>query len=98
MSAATVPVALCEALEEQRVRPGALLLMPGFGGGLRYCAHLGRWGSRTTPLKSSTVELPANERSALQIVRECLERKTRPSRSEERRVGEERRSRWSPYH
>jgi len=32
MSAATVPVALCEALEEQRVRPGALLLMPGFGG------------------------------------------------------------------
>src|SRR5256886_14701088 len=27
MSAATVPVALCEALEERRVRPGALLLM-----------------------------------------------------------------------
>jgi len=53
MSAATVPVALCEALEEQRVRPGALLLMPGFGGGLSYCAHLVRWGSRTTPLKSS---------------------------------------------
>ncbi|MBV9725726.1 MAG: ketoacyl-ACP synthase III, partial [Gammaproteobacteria bacterium] len=38
MSAATVPVALCEALEEGRVRPGALLLMPGFGGGLSYCA------------------------------------------------------------
>ena len=81
MSAATVPVALCEALEEQRVRPGALLLMPGFGGGLSYCAHLVRWGSRTTPLKSSTVELPANERPALQIVRECLERKTRPSQA-----------------
>src|SRR5437763_146733 len=79
MSAATVPVALCEALEEQRVRPGALLLMPGFGGGLSYCAHLVRWGSRTTPLKSSTVELPPNERPALEIVRECLERKTRPS-------------------
>ena len=79
MSAATVPVALCEALEEQRVRPGALLLMPGFGGGLSYCAHLVRWGSRTTPLKSSSVELPPNERPALEIVRECLERKTRPS-------------------
>jgi len=79
MSAATVPVALCEALEEQRVRPGALLLMPGFGGGLSYCAHLVRWGSRTTPLQSSAVELPPNERPALQIIRECLERKTRPS-------------------
>jgi 3-oxoacyl-[acyl-carrier-protein] synthase-3 len=79
MSAATVPVALCEALEEQRVRAGALLLMPGFGGGLSYCAHLVRWGSRTTPLKSSAVELPPNERPALQIIRECLERKTRPS-------------------
>ena len=79
MSAATVPVALCEALEEQRVRPGALLLMPGFGGGLSYCAHVVRWGSRTTPLESSAVELPPSGRPALQIIRECLERKLRPS-------------------
>jgi hypothetical protein len=33
MSSATIPAALCVALEEQRVRPGGLLLMPGFGGG-----------------------------------------------------------------
>ena len=33
MSAATVPVALVEALEEGRVRPGNLLLTPAFGGG-----------------------------------------------------------------
>ena len=50
MSSATVPVALCEALEEGRVKPGALLLMPGFGGGLTYCAHAVRWGERVTPL------------------------------------------------
>ena len=50
MSAATVAVALCEALEEGRVRPGATVLMPGFGRGLTYCAHLVRWGERTTPL------------------------------------------------
>ncbi|HEX4648102.1 MAG TPA: ketoacyl-ACP synthase III [Steroidobacteraceae bacterium] len=79
MSAATVPVALCEALEERRVRPGALLLMPGFGGGLTYCAHLVRWGSRTTPLAASSAELPPNTRPALEIVRDCLERKRRPS-------------------
>jgi 3-oxoacyl-[acyl-carrier-protein] synthase-3 len=79
MSAATVPVALCEALEAGRVRPGALLLMPGFGGGLSFCAHAVRWGERTTPRAASKVELPPNDRSALELVRECLARKTRPA-------------------
>src|SRR6201997_5035291 len=65
MSAATVPIALCEALEEGRVRPGALLLMPGFGGGLSYCAHLVRWGRRTTPLGSSEARLPPHDASGL---------------------------------
>ncbi len=69
MSAATVPVALCEALEEGRVQPGSLLLMPGFGGGLTFCAHLLRWGDRTTPLGESAVSLPLPDRSALEIVR-----------------------------
>jgi 3-oxoacyl-[acyl-carrier-protein] synthase-3 len=55
MSAATVPVALCEALEEGSVRPGSVLLMPGFGGGLTYCAHVVRWGQRTVPLGTSDV-------------------------------------------
>ena len=79
MSAATVPVALCEALEEGRVRPGALLLMPGFGGGLSYCAHLVRWGRRIEPLGSSDAQLPPNEASALTLIRRCLERKTCPA-------------------
>jgi 3-oxoacyl-[acyl-carrier-protein] synthase-3 len=75
MSAATVPVALCEALEEGRIQPGALLLMPGFGGGLSYCAHVVRWGERTSPRGESKVDLPPNERSALQIVRDVMEAK-----------------------
>jgi 3-oxoacyl-[acyl-carrier-protein] synthase-3 len=79
MSAATVPVALCEALEEGRVRPGALLLMPGFGGGLSYCAHLVRWGGRTTPLASSGAQLPPGNTSALALIRDCLARKTHPA-------------------
>jgi 3-oxoacyl-[acyl-carrier-protein] synthase-3 len=76
MSAATVPVALCEALEEGRVKPGSLLLMPGFGGGLTYCAHVVRWGERTKPLGESDVQLPPVERSALQILRDLLAVKT----------------------
>ena len=34
MSSATAPVALVEAVEEGRVPPGSLVLMPAFGGGL----------------------------------------------------------------
>jgi 3-oxoacyl-[acyl-carrier-protein] synthase III len=79
MSSATVPVALCEALEEGRVPPEALLLMPGFGGGLSFCAHAVRWGARTTPLGQSEAQLTPCDSSALELVRACLERKTRPA-------------------
>jgi 3-oxoacyl-[acyl-carrier-protein] synthase III len=68
MSAATVPVALVDALADGRVAPGSLLLMPGFGGGLTWCAHLVRWGERVTPLATSDAELPPCEQSALEIV------------------------------
>jgi 3-oxoacyl-[acyl-carrier-protein] synthase III len=68
MSAATVPVALCEALEEGRVKPGALLLMPSFGGGLTFTGHVVRWGRRVTPLGTTGVDLPPNNKSALDII------------------------------
>jgi 3-oxoacyl-[acyl-carrier-protein] synthase-3 len=81
MSAATVPVALVEALEEGRVKPGALILMPAFGGGLTWCAHLVRWGERTTPLATTSVDLPRCEKSALDMVRQFIARVDPPGRS-----------------
>jgi 3-oxoacyl-[acyl-carrier-protein] synthase-3 len=68
MSAATVPVALVEALEEGRIRPGATLLMPAFGGGLTWCSLLVRWGDRVTPLGESPLELPPLTQTALEMV------------------------------
>ncbi len=68
MSAATVPVALCEALEQGLVKPGAKLLMPAFGGGLTFCAHLVRFGERVTPVATSDAELPPATHSALEMV------------------------------
>lgn len=68
MSAATVPVALCEALEEGRVQPGSWLLMPAFGGGLTFNSLLVKWGTRTTPLGSSDRELPPLTETALEMV------------------------------
>ncbi|HET9701248.1 MAG TPA: ketoacyl-ACP synthase III, partial [Burkholderiales bacterium] len=75
MSAATVPVALVDALEEGRVKPGGLILMPAFGAGLTWCAHLVRWGQRVAPLGKSDVDLPPCERSALEMVKDLIARK-----------------------
>jgi 3-oxoacyl-[acyl-carrier-protein] synthase-3 len=75
MSAATVPVALVEALEEGRVQPNGLLLLPAFGAGLTFCAHLVRWGERVTPKGTSDVELPPGNKTALDIVRGYLSKK-----------------------
>jgi 3-oxoacyl-[acyl-carrier-protein] synthase-3 len=68
MSAATVPVALVEALEEGRVRPGATLLMPAFGGGLTFCSLVVKWGDRVTPLGESDRQLPPITKTALEMV------------------------------
>jgi 3-oxoacyl-[acyl-carrier-protein] synthase-3 len=72
MSAATVPVALVEALEEGRVKPGALVLTPAFGGGLTWCSHLIRWGERTTPLDATDLDLPPPRQTALERIRELM--------------------------
>lgn len=75
MSAATVPVALAEALEQGRVKPGALVLMPAFGAGLTVCAHLVRWGDRVTPLGQSEADLPPVKKTALEMVQAIRARK-----------------------
>jgi 3-oxoacyl-[acyl-carrier-protein] synthase-3 len=82
MSSATVPVALVDALEEGRVTPGALILMPAFGAGLTWCSHLVRWGERTTPIGTSAIELPPCNQTALERVRELIANKQPPDRSD----------------
>jgi len=81
MSAATVPVALVDALEEGRVRPNGLLLTPAFGGGLTFCSHVIRWGNRVTPLAQSDAALPPCERSALEMARDYMGRRDPTGRS-----------------
>jgi 3-oxoacyl-[acyl-carrier-protein] synthase-3 len=70
MSAATVAVALVESLEEGRVNGGDHVLLPAFGGGLSWCAHLVKWGERTRAIALSDAELPACTKTALELVDE----------------------------
>jgi len=42
-SAASIPIALCEAVDQGRVRPGDLVLMCAFGGGMTWGAALVEW-------------------------------------------------------
>lgn len=82
MSSATVPVALVEALDEGRLKPGALVLMPAFGAGLTWSSHLLRWGERVEPLGTSPIELPPCTQTALGRVRELIAIKQPPDRSD----------------
>lgn len=81
MSAATAPVALVEAIEAGRVKPGSLVLIPAFGAGLTLSAHLVRWGSRVVPIAVSDAELPPCPASALEMVNALIAQKMPHDRS-----------------
>jgi 3-oxoacyl-[acyl-carrier-protein] synthase III len=58
MSAA---IAQVKELEEGRVEAGSIILKPGSGRGLIWCAQLLKCGKRITPLATSDAELPPND-------------------------------------
>jgi len=67
-SAATIPIALAEALDEGRITPGANLVFAAFGGGLTWAAAAYRWGSRTEPIGTSEAELPPSSATGLDLM------------------------------
>jgi 3-oxoacyl-[acyl-carrier-protein] synthase-3 len=67
-SSATVPIAISEAVEQGRIRPGSIILFTAFGSGISWGSALYRWGSRVEPLGVSDLELPANDKTALELL------------------------------
>lgn len=67
-SAATIPVALTEALEEGRIKPGDNVVFTAFGGGLSWGAAVYRWGERTEPLGESDAALPPPDRDTMELL------------------------------
>ncbi|HSM01129.1 MAG TPA: beta-ketoacyl-ACP synthase III [Acidimicrobiia bacterium] len=72
-SAATIPIALAEALEEGRIAAGSTIVFAAFGGGFTWAAAVYRWGSRTTPLGASDAELPPSDATALELLQPNIE-------------------------
>ena len=72
-SAATVPIALCESLEQGFVKPGDNLLLAAFGAGLTWGAGHIKWGERVTPISKSDAALPECDKSALELLETAIE-------------------------
>jgi 3-oxoacyl-[acyl-carrier-protein] synthase III len=68
LSSASIPVALVDAIEQGRLRPNCTLLVPAFGGGMTWSAHVIKWGRRTRSLGTSTIELRPCEKTGLELV------------------------------
>lgn len=69
-SAATIPLALAEALEEGRIKPGDNVVFVAFGGGLTWGAATIRWGDRVTPIAKSDAALPPTDKTGLELLSE----------------------------
>lgn len=67
-SAATIPIALTEALDEGRVQPGSNIVFAAFGGGFTWAAGVFKWGSRVDPLGTSDAALPPTDETALELL------------------------------
>ncbi len=72
-SAASIPLALSEALEAGQVRPGARLLFTAFGAGLTRAAIALRWGARVQPVGVCDAAVTPCAQSAVELLRPTLE-------------------------
>ncbi len=79
-SAATIPVALTEALEQGRIKAGDHVVFSAFGAGLSWAAAVVRWGDRVEPIATSDADLPPNTRTAMELLQPNLEFFGRPTR------------------
>lgn len=78
-SAATVAIAICEALESGRVKPGDDIMTAAFGAGLTWGAGYIKWGQRVTPINTSDACLVPSNKTALELLstamQHCLNQK-----------------------
>ena len=67
-AAASVPMALTDALEAGLIQPGSIVVQTAFGGGVTWGSTVTRWGERVTPLGVSDAELPACDETVFDLL------------------------------
>ncbi len=67
-SAASIPIALSEALDQGAVSPGDVVAMVAFGGGLTWGALILRWGDRVERLRTVEHALVGTDKSGLELL------------------------------
>ena len=67
-SAASIPIALDEALQVGRIKPGSTVVLAAFGGGLTWGAACIQFGERVTPLAKSDATLSPTDLSGLELL------------------------------
>jgi 3-oxoacyl-[acyl-carrier-protein] synthase-3 len=68
LSSASIPVALVDALSDDRIKAGSMLLIPAVGGGLTWSAHVVQWGTRLTSLQNCSLDLPETAMTGLDLI------------------------------
>ncbi|HZP26886.1 MAG TPA: beta-ketoacyl-ACP synthase III [Dehalococcoidia bacterium] len=56
-SAASIPIAICEALEQERIKPGNHVVLTSFGAGLAWASAVIRWGQAQPASRSAVGRL-----------------------------------------
>ncbi|MCL1036570.1 ketoacyl-ACP synthase III [Shewanella submarina] len=72
-SAATIPIAICDAIEQGRIQPGQTILSCAFGAGLTSAAAVIKWGDRVTPLAQTDAQLPPCDQTGLELVKRAAD-------------------------
>lgn len=77
MSAATALVAFVEAIEQELVTANSKILIPAFGGGLTWSAHVVSFIDKPEAKSTCQVKLPATTKSGLALVQDIIKAKQR---------------------
>ena len=72
-AAASIPMALTDAVDAGQVSPDDILVLPAFGGGVTWGSIVLRWGERTEPVGTCDAELPSTDSSVFDLLQSNLE-------------------------
>ena len=67
-AAASVPMALSDALDAGLIQPGSIVVQTAFGGGVTWGSTVTRWGERVEPLGHCDLELPPCDETVFDLL------------------------------